>query len=154
MKLATLCYVKDKQKNKTLMMHRIKKQDDMHKNKWNGLGGKFNPGESPEECAIREVKEESGLDVESLCLKGVITFPMFDGKDDWYVYIFVIDEFSGELINCDEGELAWIDSNKVKDLNIWEGDKIFLTWLEQEKFFSAKFIYKDKKLEKFNVSFY
>ena len=96
MKLATLCYVMDKKNNSTLMIYRNKKQNDYHEGKWNGLGGKFEPGETPEECAVREIEEESGLKVRSVIMKGFITFPLFDGKDDWYVFLFTADEFEGE----------------------------------------------------------
>ncbi|MEN8194366.1 MAG: 8-oxo-dGTP diphosphatase, partial [Bacteroidota bacterium] len=106
MKLATLLYVMHE--DKTLMLYRNKKENDYHEGKWNGLGGKFEAGETPEECAIRELKEESGLAAKSLKLKGHLTFPLFDGKDDWYVFVFVIDKFEGELIDSDEGELRWI----------------------------------------------
>jgi 8-oxo-dGTP diphosphatase len=152
MKLATLCYVK--QNNKTLMLYRNKKENDYHEGKWNGLGGKFEQGETPEECAIREVKEESGLIVKDPDLKGIITFPMFDGKDDWYVFIFTFDGFEGQLIDSLEGELAWIDDDKLTDLNLWEGDSIFLPWLYQEKFFSAKFNYEEGKYIDHEVNFH
>lgn len=154
MKLATLCYVIDKENKKTLMLHRIKKQNDYHKGKWNGLGGKFEPGESPEECAIREIKEESGLDVISLRLKGFITFPLFDEIDDWYVFVFTIENYSGELINSDEGKLEWIPNDKVTSLNLWDGDKIFIKWLYQDNFFSAKFNYENGKFKDYKVNFY
>ncbi len=152
MKLATLCYVK--KNGKTLMIHRVKKERDFHEGKWNGLGGKFEQGETPEECAIREIKEEAGLDVKSLKMKGFLTFPMFDGKDDWFVFVFVIDEFTGELIDSPEGNLEWIPDDKLLDLNLWDGDKIFLPWLEDDKFFSAKFVYEDKKFVDYSVEFY
>jgi 8-oxo-dGTP diphosphatase len=112
MKLATLCYVKDKEKNRTLMIHRIKKENDFHEGKWNGLGGKFEFGESPEECAVREVEEESGLIVENPKMAGFITFPLFDGKDDWYVFLFVFEKFNGSLIDSNEGKLEWIDKSQ------------------------------------------
>ncbi|MDZ7764918.1 MAG: NUDIX domain-containing protein [Melioribacteraceae bacterium] len=86
MKLATLCYIQ--KENKTLMLYRNKKENDYHEGKWNGLGGKFEPGETPEDCAIREIKEEAGLTVKKLVMKGFITFPLFDGKDDWHVFLF------------------------------------------------------------------
>ena len=91
MKLATLCYVIDRSTNSTLMIYRNKKPNDYHLGKWNGLGGKFNPGESPEECAIREIEEESGLKVKSVKMKGFITFPLFDGVEDWNVFLFTAD---------------------------------------------------------------
>ncbi len=136
------------------MLFRNKKENDYHEGKWNGLGGKFEFSESPEECAIREVREESGLIVKDLKLKGFITFPMFDGKDDWYVFLFVIDKFEGELINSPEGTLEWIPNEKLTELNLWEGDRIFIPWLFQEKFFSAKFNYKDGKFVDYSVNFY
>ena len=152
MKLATLCYIQ--KDGKTLMLYRNKKENDYHEGKWNGLGGKFEPGESPEECAVREIKEESGLIVKSIKMKGFITFPMFDGKEDWYVFAFVIDEYEGELIDSPEGQLEWIPNDKLKDLNLWDGDQIFIPWLFQEKFFSAKFNYENGKFLDYTVEFY
>jgi 8-oxo-dGTP diphosphatase len=152
MKLATLCYVmKD---DKTLMLYRNKKDNDYHEGKWNGLGGKFEYGESPEECAKREVKEEAGLTVKSLEMKGFITFPLFDGKDDWYVFLFVIDDYEGELIDSPEGKLEWIPNDKLSDLSLWEGDKIFMNWLFGDKFFSAKFNYDEGEFKNYVVEFY
>ncbi|AFN74908.1 NUDIX hydrolase [Melioribacter roseus P3M-2] len=152
MQLATLCYVIDK--NKILMLHRVKKENDMHEGKWNGLGGKFEAGESPEDCVIREVKEESGLIITAPKLKGFITFPLFDGIKDWYVFVYTANKFNGDLINSPEGRLEWIPYEEFGNLNLWEGDKIFIPWLFQEKFFSAKFIYKEKKLADYSVVFY
>jgi 8-oxo-dGTP diphosphatase len=154
MKFATLCYIRDKNSDKTLMMHRVKKENDMHEGKWNGLGGKLEAGESPEECVIREVKEESGLVINNPIFKGFITFPAFDNYDDWYVFVFTADEFSGKLIDPDEGFLEWIPNNKILDLPLWEGDKIFLPWLENEKYFSAKFRYDKGKFTDYEVYFY
>ena len=114
MKLATLCYLKAN--GQTLMLHRIKKQQDMHAGKWNGLGGKFLPGETPEQCAIREVQEESGLTMTNPVLRGILTFPAFSKDEDWYCFLFVGRQFSGELIDSNEGVLAWIDDDKVLDL--------------------------------------
>ena len=152
MKVSTLCYIK--QNNQTLMLHRIKKENDIHKNKWNGLGGKLEPGESPEECVKREVFEESGLIIESPNLHGVITFPKFDGIDDWIVFVYTANNFEGNLIDCDEGKLDWVSDDQLLKLNLWEGDKIFIPWLTQDKFFSAKFIYEKKKLINYDVIFY
>ena len=154
MKLATLCYVIDNNTNSTLMLHRVKKENDYHEGKWNGLGGKFEQGESPEECAVREIEEECGLKVKSIKMKGFITFPLFDGKEDWYVFLFTANEFSGELIDSPEGNLAWIPNDKLTELNLWDGDKHFIPWLFGEKFFSAKFNYKDGKYIDYRVSFY
>ncbi len=154
MKLATLCYVIDRKAKKTLMIHRIKKENDYHEGKWNGLGGKFEEGESPEDCAIREVLEESGLTIKNPKLHGFISFPLFDGKEDWYVFVFTADNFKGNIIDSPEGKLEWIENNKVTGLNLWEGDKIFLDWLYQDKFFSAKFVYKSGSLSDYEVHFY
>jgi 8-oxo-dGTP diphosphatase len=152
MKLATLCYIR--RNNKTLMLLRNKKENDIHQGKWNGLGGKFNPGESPEECVTREVYEESGLVIKKPSLRGIMTFPDFSAGEDWYVFIFSASEFQGTLLNSGEGKLQWIDDNQILSLNLWEGDKIFLKWLEQDKFFSAKFIYETGDLKNFQVVFY
>ena len=154
MKLATLCYIIDKTRDSTLMLHRIKKENDYHQGKWNGLGGKFNKGESPEECAIREIKEESGLTIRNPYLKGFISFPNFDGIDDWYVFVFTIDEFEGKLIDSPEGKLEWIPNNELTLLNLWEGDKIFLEWVFGDKMFSAKFNYENGKFLDYKVNFY
>lgn len=153
MKLATLCYVKTE--SHTLMVHRVKKENDMHEGKWNGLGGKIDPGESPEECVIREVKEESGLIIKNPSLKGFITFPAFDGLDDWNVFIFTANQFEGTLISdSPEGHLEWIENKKLIDLNLWDGDKIFFKWMEENRIFSAKFIYNNGHLISHNVVFY
>lgn len=149
--LATLCYVQ--QDNKTLMLHRIKKENDYHEGKWNGLGGKFEPGETPEECAVREIEEESGLKVKTPKLKGFISFPNFDGKNDWNVFVFTADEFDGELIDSPEGKLEWIENEKLCDLNLWDGDKIFIKWIFEDKFFSAKFIYDNGEFVDHKVNF-
>lgn len=153
MKIATLCYVRN-DKKQTLMMHRVKKKNDMHEGKWNGLGGKFEIGETPEECVIREIKEESGLTLTNPTLKGVITFPAFDGNETWQVFIFTANKFTGKIIESTEGNLKWIDNDKLFDLNLWDGDKIFMKWLDKKEFFSAKFIYKNGKLVSHKVNFY
>ncbi|MBN1299839.1 MAG: 8-oxo-dGTP diphosphatase [Melioribacteraceae bacterium] len=152
MKLATLCYVQHE--GKTLMLYRNKKENDYHEGKWNGLGGKFDPGESPEECAVREVLEESGLFVTNPVMKGFITFPLFDGKDDWYVFVFVFKGFTGQLIDSPEGKLEWIPDDKLTEINLWEGDKQFIPWLFDDRFFSAKFNYKDGRFIDYSVEFY
>ncbi len=136
------------------MLHRIKKPDDYHQGKWNGLGGKFEKGESPVDCVKREVLEEAGLVLENPAMKGFITFPLFDGKDDWHVFVFKAEEFSGELIDSPEGKLEWIQIEKLFDLNLWEGDKIFMKWLFQDKFFCAKFNYTEGRFVNYNVDFF
>jgi 8-oxo-dGTP diphosphatase len=152
MKLATLCYVRNQ--GKTLMIHRIKKQDDMHAGKWNGLGGKLEPGESPEECVIREVLEESGLRIRNPRLHGFLTFPGFANDEDWYAFVFSASEFEGQLIDSQEGNLAWINDEQLFELPLWEGDFIFLPWLNQDNFFSGKFVYQDGHLVNHNVFFH
>lgn len=152
MKLATLCYLKHN--GSTLMLHRIKKKNDMHEGKWNGLGGKLENGESPEECVIREVKEESGLEIIDPKLHGFITFPAFDGFEDWYVFVFTASQFKGELIDSNEGVLQWISDSDLLKLNLWEGDKTFMEWLFQDKFFSAKFNYSEGRLIDYQVVFH
>lgn len=136
------------------MVHRIKKSNDMHQGKWNGLGGKFEPGETPEDCAIREIYEESGLRVRNPELKGLLTFPGFANDEDWYAFVFVAHEFEGELIDSPEGVLDWIDNDRLFELELWDGDRVFLKWLENPGFFSAKFNYQDGKFVDYQVSFY
>ncbi len=151
MKLATLCYlIKD---DKVLMVYRNKKENDYHKGKWNGLGGKFESGESPFDCAIREVQEESGLTMINPALKGFITFPKFDGIFDWHVFLFTSTEFTGELTESPEGKLEWIKIEDLNKLNLWEGDKIFIDWIFNKIFFCAKFIYENGKYIRHEVNF-
>ncbi len=154
MKLATLCYVRDAKNLTTLMLHRVKKENDMHEGKWNGLGGKFEDGETPEECVIREVLEESGLSITNPKLQGFITFPAFDQFEDWYVFVFTADEFTGELIDSPEGNLEWIKNDNLMDLKLWEGDKIFMGWFDSGKVFSAKFEYDKGEFVSHDVFFY
>lgn len=152
LKLATLCYVK--RQGQTLMLHRVKKQGDMHAGKWNGLGGKLEPGETPEECAIREIYEESGLRVIKPELRGILTFPAFQPNEDWYCFVFVAHNFSGDLIDSPEGVLQWIDDDKLTDLPLWAGDRIFIAWLDEDRFFSAKFTYIDGQFIDYHATFY
>ena len=136
------------------MVHRVKKQNDMHQGKWNGLGGKLEAGESPEQCAVREIAEESGLQVTDLELKGILTFPACDEIEDWYCFVFVARAFSGELIESSEGILRWVPNGELLSLNLWEGDRIFLPWLDREGIFSARFVYEHGKLVGHQVDFY
>jgi 8-oxo-dGTP diphosphatase len=152
MKLATLCYLR--REGQTLMIHRVKKANDMHQGKWNGLGGKLTQGETPEECAVREIFEESGLRVRNPQLKGFLTFPNFAYEEDWYVFVFVAEDFEGELIDSPEGNLRWVENSDLAALNLWEGDPIFLPWLDRPGIFSGKFIYKDGRLISHEVVFY
>ena len=150
--LATLCYIK--RDGKTLMVHRNKKPNDIHEGKWNGLGGKFEPGESPEECVIREVREESGLEIQNPHLHGLLIFTNFKGND-WYVFVFTAREFSGELTDTSpEGRLDWVEDDRLTSLNLWESDKIFFPWIEAGSFFSAKFEYEGDKMLGYEVSFH
>jgi len=152
MKLATLCYLRHE--NKTLMVHRIKKENDIHQGKWNGLGGKIEQGETPEECVIREVYEESGLHIHNPLLRGVLTFPKFAADEDWYAFVFVANEFEGELIDSPEGDLRWVPNEKIFELPMWEGDRLFLPWLDEKRFFSGKFVYQDGKLVEHTIVFH
>jgi len=149
--LATLCYLK--QNGHTLMVHRNKKPNDIHEGKWNGLGGKFEPGESPEECIKREVLEESGLCIRNPRLHGLLMFQNFKGSD-WYVIVFTAREFDGELVDSPEGRLEWIPDEKLVSLNLWPSDQIFFPWLERDRFFSAKFVYDGEKMKSYQVSFH
>jgi 8-oxo-dGTP diphosphatase len=150
--LATLCYIRHN--SRTLMLYRNKKPDDIHEGKYNGLGGKFLPGETPEQCVIREVIEESGLTIKEPELRGIITFPVFDRVNDWYVFVFTADKFQGELIESAEGCLEWVNSDKLDELPLWDGDRIFLKWLDDDRFFSAQFIYEDGDFKGHTVKFY
>ncbi len=150
---ATLCYVR--KGGKTLMLHRVKKANDVHEGKWNGLGGKFELGESPEECVVREIREESGLTIIKPDLRGILTFPGFDGEHDWLVFLFTADKFRGKLDkNSNEGNIEWIPDSKLLNLPLWEGDRLFLKWLKNKKFFSAKFIYKKGRLKSYQAVFH
>ncbi|MCP1224303.1 8-oxo-dGTP diphosphatase [Sebaldella sp. S0638] len=153
LKLATLCYIK--KDGKTLMLHRTKKENDMHEGKWVGVGGKIEKGESPEECAVREVFEETGLKAEELKLRGLLTFPDFNSSEDWYGYLYVVEKFSGELIESPEGDLKWIEDSKLFDLDMWEGDELFMRWMLEDRMFSAKFIYdENERMKDYSVTFY
>ncbi len=144
MKLTTLCYIE--KDNAYLMLHRVKKENDENHDKWIGIGGKFEKDESPEDCILRETLEETGLTLTSYRYRGLITFV----SDQWpteYMHLFTADGFTGELKLCDEGDLEWIDKQKLYDLTLWEGDRIFLKLLaENAPFFSVKLVYKGEKL--------
>jgi 8-oxo-dGTP diphosphatase len=130
-----------------------KKINDIHEGKWNGLGGKFEAGETPEECVIREVLEESGLSIQNPKYCGLLVFTNFKGND-WYVFVFTAMEFSGELIDSPEGKLEWIPDDKLLDLNLWESDHIFFPWIDDGKFFSAKFEYEGDQMRRYHAVFY
>nr|WP_300654455.1 8-oxo-dGTP diphosphatase [uncultured Anaerobutyricum sp.] len=144
MNFTTLCYIE--KENKYLMLHRTSKKKDGNKDKWIGVGGHFEKGESPEECLLREVKEETGLELTSYQFRGIVTF-ISDEWPDEYMCLYTADRYTGDIGNCDEGELVWVEKEKIMDLNIWEGDKIFLKLLmENQQFFSLKLEYKGDKL--------
>lgn len=126
---STLCYiVKD---GKVLMLHRVKKKNDINHDKWIGIGGKFEPEEAPEECILREAKEETGLTLTSWRCRGVVTF-LQEGGEGEYMYLFTADDFTGELMECDEGDLQWVSMEFLDALPTWEGDRIFLNLLWQD----------------------
>ena len=137
--LSTLCYIeKDGQ---YLMLHRTMKKNDVNKDKWIGVGGHFEADESPEECVLREVKEETGYTLTSYRFCGIVTFVSGNGVTE-YMHLFTADGFEGEQAACDEGELEWVDIDKIEELNLWRGDKIFLRLMAQKvPFFSLKLVY-------------
>lgn len=137
--LTTLCYLE--KDGKYLMLHRTVKKHDVNKDKWIGIGGHFENWESPEECILRETKEETGYTLTSYRLRGVVTF--ISGTDDnEYMFLYTADGFEGEPIPCNEGELEWVDKEQIWNLNLWEGDKIFFRLLdENHPFFSLKLVY-------------
>ena len=140
----TLCYLE--QDGAYLMLHRIKKKNDINHDKWIGIGGTFEEGESPEDCAMREIREETGLVPKDLRYRGIVTF-VSDFCPTEYMHLFTAEQFSGEMHACDEGELAWVDKKKVGELPIWEGDRIFLSLLaEEHPFFSLKLVYRGETL--------
>lgn len=141
-RLSTLCYIE--QDGKYLMLHRTVKKNDVNKDKWIGVGGHFEANESPEECLLREVKEETGYTLTSYKYRGLVTFVSGKGETE-YMSLFTADGFEGEQIPCDEGELEWIDIGQIHRLDIWEGDKIFFRLIEEgEPFFSLKLVYDGK----------
>lgn len=144
MRLTTICYIEKDEKY--LMLHRTKKENDQSHDKWLGVGGKFEENESPDECVVREVKEETGLTLLSYKLRGVMTF-VSDIWETEYMFIYTADRFEGELTECSEGELLWVEKSKVPDLNLWEGDILFLKKLmENSEFFTIKVQYQGEKL--------
>lgn len=140
--LTTLCYLE--RDGKYLMLLRNRKKKDINKGKWIGVGGKFEQGESPEECARREVFEETGYILGEAHFRGIVTFVTPQGMDE-YMCLFTSGDFTGEEHACDEGELAWIPKEKIGELNLWEGDRIFLRLIaENAPFFSLKLVYDEE----------
>ena len=142
----TLCYLE--QDGRYLMLHRVKKEHDENKDKWIGIGGKFEPCESPEDCALREVREETGLTLTDWDYRGIVTFV----SDEWgteYMHLFWSDRFTGTIRDCDEGVLEWLDKKELLTKDIWEGDRIFLRLLDERvPFFSLKLVYAGDELRR------
>jgi len=142
MKNTTLCYIE--RNGQYLMLHRVKKQNDLNEGKWIGIGGKFEEKESPEECLLREVREETGLTLTSYRLRGIVTFVSARWETE-YMYLYTADGFEGQITDCSEGVLKWVDISQVTQLSLWEGDKIFLRLLQENApFFSLKLSYDEK----------
>lgn len=141
----TLCYIT--RGDEVLMLHRIKKKNDINQNKWIGIGGKFEGTESPDECLLREAREETGLTLTDWRCRGVVTFLTNDPAQGEFMYLFTADGFTGELKECDEGDLRWVRRQFLNDLPKWEGDQIFLDLLWQDApFFLLKLRYDGDKL--------
>ena len=143
---STLCYIEN-EKSEYLMLHRVKKKDDMNQDKWLGVGGKFEDGESPDECLMREVREETGLTLTDYRYRAVVTF----SSDRWeteYMHLFTATGYIGEIKECDEGNLEWVPKSKVQELPIWEGDKLFFRLIDDKDspFFSLKLHYEGETL--------
>lgn len=138
-KLSTLCYIE--KDGKYLMLHRNAKKNDVNEGKWIGVGGHFEEDESPEECLLREVKEETGLNLTSYRYRAMVTFVSGNGVTE-YMSLFTADGFEGEQIPCNEGDLEWVEISRIEELNLWEGDLIFhRLLLERDTFFSLKLVY-------------
>lgn len=138
-KMTTLCYIE--RENRYLMLHRVRKADDENRDKWIGVGGHFEKGESPEECLLREVKEETGLTLTEYAFRGIVTF-VSDDHEAEYMHLFTATGFAGEVIDCDEGALEWIDKDALYALPMWAGDRIFLRLIASpHPFFSLKLRY-------------
>ena len=143
--LTTLCYIQ--QEDRYLMMHRVKKEQDVNKDKWVGIGGHFEPEESPEDCLLREVREETGLTLTRYRFRGVVTF-VAEGYETEYMYLYTASGYAGTLTGCDEGDLEWVPKNQVDRLPIWEGDKLFFRLIADpdSPFFSLKLVYQGDRL--------
>jgi 8-oxo-dGTP diphosphatase len=142
--LTTLCYLE--KEDSYLMLHRVKKEHDINKDKWIGVGGHFEPGESPEDCLLREVAEETGFTLTSWQFRGIVTF-LTDTWEPEYMCLYTADGFTGEQRECQEGDLEWVKKSRIPELPIWEGDKIFFRLLAEERgFFSLKLRYEGDRL--------
>ena len=142
----TLCYL-ESEKGEYLMLHRVKKKNDVNHDKWIGVGGKFEEDESPEECLLREVREETGLTLTRWRFRGIVTF-VAEGHETEYIYLYTADRWTGEMIECNEGDLEWVPKNQVDRLPIWEGDKLFFRLIADpdSPFFSLKLVYQGDRL--------
>lgn len=145
MKNTTLCYLFSG--GRVLMLHRTKKEHDENGGKWIGVGGKFEEGESPEDCLLREFREETGLQLLRFRFRGIVTF-VSDVYETEYMHLFTADAFAGKETECSEGDLAWVPEEQVPELNLWEGDRVFWELLRRnEPFFSLKLVYRGDRLE-------
>ena len=143
--LTTLCYIE--KDDCYLMLHRVSKKNDVNKDKWIGVGGHFQTNESPEECLLREVKEETGLTLTNYRFRGIVTFICDKIDEAEYMHLFTADRFVGGLIECDEGTLEWVPKSEIYNLNLWEGDLIFHRLLDEDApFFSLKLTYEGEQL--------
>ena len=139
--MTTLCYIE--RGNQYLMLHRTVKKNDVNKDKWIGVGGHFEDGESPEDCLLREVWEETGLHLTSYRFRGIVTF-ICDDYPIEYMCLYTAEGFTGELKECEEGRLEWVDKDRLMELELWEGDKIFFRLLQENApFFSLKLVYEE-----------
>ena len=145
MKQTTLCYLE--RGSQYLMLHRTKKENDLNHDKWLGVGGKFEEGESPEDCMLREVWEETGFTVTKWRYCGIVTF-VHNIYPDEHMHIFVCTDWTGSQIECNEGDLEWIEKQRLLELTMWEGDKIFLRLIDEKRpFFSLKLTYENDTLK-------
>lgn len=150
--LTTMCYIqKDHQ---TLLLHRIKKEKDINAGKWIGVGGKFEAGESEEECMKREIFEETGLVAHQLQLHGFVSFPGLYYGEDEMMFVYTCHDFSGEIHECNEGNLEWIDNDQISSLPMWEGDYHFFEWLQDDDIHSAKIVYENDKVIEYQEKVY
>ena len=145
MKNTTLCYIEN-ERGDYLMLHRVKKENDCNRDKWIGVGGKFEDGESPEECVLRETLEETGLTLTDWSYRGIVTF-VSDRWETEYMHLFTATGWTGRLHECDEGVLEWVSREQFRGLPQWEGDRIFLRLIEEDApFFSLKLRYEGEHL--------
>ncbi len=143
MVLTTLCYLE--REGQYLMLHRVSKAHDVNKDKWIGVGGKFEKDETPEECLMREVMEETGLTLLNYRFRGVLTF-LYNEDEPEYIFLYTSDRFEGTLKECDEGVLEWVDKDRIPELNLWEGDRVMFRLLEERETFSLKLRYQGDQL--------